>query len=146
MAGLSAADLLKWRWLCATGVYHASGNTLSPEVLDELVRINTGAEEFLCKHSNLWGKYDRYFGRCAAGLGIKETEHRLIQVKNGECMARSTADGKQMAPAPWEMRQLEQARPRPACVCDVQLNGALSTTNTHVVHVSCVAPPLMSML
>ena len=32
MAGLSAADLLKWRWLCATGVYHASGNTLSPEV------------------------------------------------------------------------------------------------------------------
>ena len=34
--GLNAGDMLKWRWLCATGVYHAAGNTLSVEVLAEL--------------------------------------------------------------------------------------------------------------
>ena len=36
--GLSAGDLLKWRWLCSTGVYHASGNTLSLEILDRIAQ------------------------------------------------------------------------------------------------------------
>ena len=71
-AGLSAADLLKWRWLCATGVYHASGNTLSLEILREINLLGTTAEELLCRRSNLWGAHARYFDRCAAGLGIKE--------------------------------------------------------------------------
>lgn len=35
IGGLSAKDLLKWRWLCSTGVYHAAGNTLSLEILQE---------------------------------------------------------------------------------------------------------------
>lgn len=42
--------------------------------------VNRGyssAEEFLCKHSNMWGENDFFFDRCAAGLGIKETEDRL---------------------------------------------------------------------
>lgn len=52
-AGLNPQDLLKWRWLCATGVYHAAGNTLSVEVLNELGKRNEGAEEFLCKRSNV---------------------------------------------------------------------------------------------
>ena len=32
VGGMNAQDLLKWRWLCSTGVYHAAGNTLSVEV------------------------------------------------------------------------------------------------------------------
>jgi hypothetical protein len=71
-AGLSSADLLKWRWLCATGVYHAAGNTLSPEILMEIGRQGSTAAQYLCKRSNRWGANARYFDRCAAGLGMKE--------------------------------------------------------------------------
>ena len=39
IGGISPKDLLKWRWLCATGVFHASGNTLSVEALH---RVNLG--------------------------------------------------------------------------------------------------------
>ena len=45
MAALSAADLLKWRWLCATGVYHAAGNTLSLPILKTLTQQGTGVED-----------------------------------------------------------------------------------------------------
>jgi hypothetical protein len=63
ISGLNARDLLKWRWLCATGVYHAAGNTLSVPILAELARRNLGAEEYLCKRSNLWGDTAFYFDR-----------------------------------------------------------------------------------
>ena len=126
MAGLSAGDMLKWRWLCATGVYHAAGNTLSLEILDKLVSIGSSAEEYLCKRANVWGENDRfgsslqlwcyhvllhtslcpmrrYFDRCAAGLGIKETEMRLQSVSSGKC----ASNPKQWAAA-WELQQLDQ--------------------------------------
>ena len=115
MAGLSAKDLLKWRWLCATGVYHAAGNTLSVAIMKEIVSVGQGAEEFLCKHANVWGATDRYFDRCAAGLGIKETELRLEKVKRRQCEAvggsasRGGAVGSASPPAAaWELRQLQQ--------------------------------------
>jgi hypothetical protein len=66
MSGLSAADMLKWRWLCATGVYHASGNTLSLEILEQLVNIESNAEEFLCKRANIWSENDRSTARIYA--------------------------------------------------------------------------------
>jgi hypothetical protein len=87
-SGLSPKDLLKWRWLCATGVYHAAGNSLSVEVLDDLVREGSSAEELLCRRSNLWGADARYFDRCAAGLGMRETEMRLDLVRQGQCPPR----------------------------------------------------------
>ena len=40
MSGLGADTLLMWRWLCATGVYHAASNTLSNEVLYEVGQKN----------------------------------------------------------------------------------------------------------
>ena len=46
LAGLNAADLLKWRWLCATGVYHAAGNTLSLELLRDISNIGSSVEEY----------------------------------------------------------------------------------------------------
>jgi hypothetical protein len=109
-SGLNPKDLLKWRWLCATGVYHAAGNTLSVEVLAKLGEIGSKAEDFLCKRSNLWGDDAAYFDRCAAGLGMLETEGRLGLVKDGTCPARRLLeDGvTPRQPAPWESRQLMQ--------------------------------------
>ena len=110
-SGLSAADLLKWRWLCSTGVYHASGNTLSLEILDRIAQSGEGgAEDFLCKRSNLWGEDARYFDRCAAGLGIKETEGRLELVRSGQCVPRLVTEEPRVTaePAAWELRQLQQ--------------------------------------
>jgi hypothetical protein len=63
LSGLNAQDLLKWRWLCATGTYHAAGNTLSVPILAEIARLGLGAEEYLCKRSNLWGDTAFYFDR-----------------------------------------------------------------------------------
>ena len=54
--GLTALDLAMFRWLCATGVYHAAGNTLSIPIMAHLAHAQIGAQEFLCKHSNLWGR------------------------------------------------------------------------------------------
>ena len=102
-SGLNPKDLLKWRWLCATGVYHASGNTLSVEILDKLVQENSGAEEYLCKRQNIWGEDARYFDRCAAGLGMKETEGRLQLTRQGDCPARPGR-----VPVDWELHQLAQ--------------------------------------
>ena len=133
MAGLSAKDLLKWRWLCATGVYHAAGNTLSPEVLVEVGNRGESAEEFLCRHSNVWGENDRYFERCAAGLGIKETEVRLQQVIDGTCKPAITADGSQKPPADWELRELQQFGPTQQLSC----NPASLVTGFTVVTTTC---------
>jgi len=107
-AALSAKDMMKWRWLCATGLYHAAGNTLSVEVLSQLNAAGSGAQEYLCKRSNLWGDSARYFDRCAAGLGVKETEARLQMVRDGQCTPRVLASGELRPPADWEMLQLSQ--------------------------------------
>ena len=75
-SGLNPKDLLKWRWLCATGVYHAAGNTLSLEVFDELHRQGESAQGLLCRRSNLWGPESRYFDRCTPE-GVKPTADAL---------------------------------------------------------------------
>jgi len=121
--GLSAQDLLKWRWLCCTGVYHAAGNTLSVPMLHAVDQLGWSAEELLCKRSNLWGGSAFYFDRCAAGLGMKETEGRLELVRQGSCPHGAAggwsalAAGAREAPLPlplplppaaWEARQLQQ--------------------------------------
>ena len=103
LSGLNAQDLLKWRWLCATGVYHAAGNTLSVEILQKLNDVGSGAEEYLCKRSNLWGDDAYYFDRCAAGRGMKEREERRRVGKEGKC---KPVPGRE--PAPWELQQLRQ--------------------------------------
>ena len=58
-------------------MYHAAGNTLSVEALQAVGRIGSTAQDFLCRRSNLWGDDSPYFDRCAAGLGMVETEARL---------------------------------------------------------------------
>ena len=98
-----------------------------PQVLSELVTIDQGAEEFLCKHSNVWSEGDRYFDRCAAGLGIKETEHRLEDVRNGVC--KPSGNG----PAPWEQRQLDQFGDTQQLSC----NPASLTTGFTVANGQC---------
>lgn len=107
-SGLNPKDMLKWRWLCATGVYHAAGNTLSSEIYRDLAASGSGAEEYLCRRSNLWGDEQRWFDRCAAGLGMIETEARLDRIKDGTCHARTEPNGAPTPPAPWESHWLRQ--------------------------------------
>ena len=107
-SGLNPQDMLKWRWLCATGVYHASGNTLSVEALQRTIDEDSSAQELLCRRSNLWGDNTPYFDLCAAGLGMKETEIRRTLVKEGRC---KTSPDKR--PAQWELAQLAQCTLRP---------------------------------
>ena len=127
--GLNSKDLLKWRWLCATGVYHAAGNTLSVEVLHELGRIGSGAHEFLCKRSHLWGDDTPYFDRCAAGLGMKETEGRLERVTDGTCKPRKSDDGSVMAPAAWESHWLREYGQTMQLSCNPAKYFALANDN-----------------
>ena len=54
-SGLDGTNLLMWRWLCATGVYHAAANTLSVEILREIGNRGLSAEEYLCQHQSVWG-------------------------------------------------------------------------------------------
>jgi len=97
-------NLLMWRWLCSTGVYHAAANTLSLEITREIVYTGgQTVEEFLCKHQHVWGEDDVYFDRCAAGLGMSDAEHRLAKVKQGSC---KPIFGKE--PADWELFQMKQ--------------------------------------
>ena len=95
---------MMWRWLCATGVYHAAANTLSVEIMRDIGRSEKTVEEFLCKHQNVWSENDRYFDRCAAGLGMSDAEHRLAKVMSGDCKLRSANS----APADWETYQMRQ--------------------------------------
>lgn len=60
-------------------------------------------QDFLCKKANVWGPEARYFDRCAAGLGMKETENRRLTVADGTCK-RDPAKG----PAEWETYWLKQ--------------------------------------
>ena len=92
-----------WRWLCATGVYHAAANTLSVEIMHAIGSKGETAEEYLCKHQNVWGENERYFDRCAAGLGMIDAEHRLAKVMSGDCKL-----GYAKEPAQWEKRQMNQ--------------------------------------
>ena len=43
--GLTALDLGMFRWLCATGVYHAAGNTLSIPIMSALAEKGSDAED-----------------------------------------------------------------------------------------------------
>ena len=42
-----------WRWLCATGVYHAAANTVTVENLYEIGRAGGTVEEYLCQHQHV---------------------------------------------------------------------------------------------
>ncbi|KAL1528477.1 hypothetical protein AB1Y20_009820 [Prymnesium parvum] len=102
-AGMDGINLLMWRWLCATGVYHAAANTLSVEILHMIGKWRGSVEEFLCKHQNVWGDTDRYFDRCAAGLGISDAEERLKKVTSEDCKVHAGR-----SPAAWEWFQWQQ--------------------------------------
>jgi len=111
--GWDGVNLLMWRWLCATGVYHAAANTLSVEIMHEIGTKGESAEEFLCKHMNVWGENTRYFDRCAAGLGMIDAEHRLAKVMNDDC---KRTPGK--APAEWERYHQRQFGPTLQLSCN----------------------------
>ena len=45
---LSAKELLKWRWLCTTGIYHSALNTLSINGYHAIIQRGEAAEDFVC--------------------------------------------------------------------------------------------------
>lgn len=96
---ITGKDLLKCRWICTTGIYHSAGNSLSLEGLKGIADKGISVEDFACMRSDAWTENDPVFARCAAGLGIQESEWRLDMVKRGDCEARG-----QMAQ--WERNQL----------------------------------------
>ena len=111
--GWDGINLMMWRWLCATGVYHAAANTLSLEILQQIGDSRQSVEEYLCKHQNVWGVDDVYFDRCAAGLGISDSEKRLEKVMNGHCQPTRLKE-----PAAWEKWQMQQFGPSLQLSCD----------------------------
>eukprot|EP00966_Prymnesium_polylepis_P275020 6354880-Prymnesium_polylepis.1 len=111
--GYDGINLLMWRWLCATGVYHAAANTLSVEVLYEIGTAGGTVEEYLCQHQNVWSEKDRYFDRCAAGLGMIDAEHRLAKVMSGDCKLHASQRA-----ADWETFQLRQFGPALQLSCN----------------------------
>lgn len=119
-----------WRWLCATGVYHAAANTLSVEIMHEIGTSGQTVEEFLCKHQHVWGLDDRYFDRCAAGLGMIDAEHRLAKVMSSDCKTT-----RNKAPAAWETWQMQQFGPTLQLSCD----PASPTTGFTTVMGTCPA-------
>ena len=127
MAGLDGTNLLMWRWLCATGVYHAAANTLSVDILHEIGRSEQSVEEYLCKHQHVWSENKRYFDRCAAGLGMIDAEHRLEKVMSGDCKRSGGT------PDEWELFQLHQFGPTLQLSC----NPASTVTGFTVVMGGC---------
>ena len=113
MSGLDGTNLLMWRWLCATGVYHAAANTVSVEIMRKIGESGKSVEEYLCQRQNVWSEKDRYFDRCAAGLGMIDAEQRLAKVMSGDCKLRY---GKE--PAEWEMYQYRQFGPTMQLSCN----------------------------
>ena len=106
---LGAQELLKARWLCASGVYHSAGNTLSIAAFRAVIAAEITAQEFLCKyHDDVWGPDDHYFARCNAGLGVEETEFKLSQVVRGDCDVHflDAATGEAKVPDEWEQKQI----------------------------------------
>ena len=130
-SGLDGQNLLIWRWLCATGVYHAAANSLSLEMISLLAERDDSAEEWLCKHQHVWSEGDRYFDRCAAGLGMVDAEHRIAKVKSGQCKMRTY--GK--PPSVWEQRQDAQFGDTLPLSC----NPASPTTGYTTVMATCPA-------
>ena len=111
--GLDGINSLMWRWLCATGVYHAAANTVSVEMMHKIGTAGGTVEEYLCQHQNVWGEGDRYFDRCAAGLGMIDGEHRLAKVMTGECKVDPDK-----GPAEWELYQWSQFGPALQLTCN----------------------------
>ena len=141
LAGLNAADLLKWRWLCSTGVYHAAGNTLSVEILRDISNIGSSVEEYLCKRSALWGDDARYFDRCAAGLGMRDAEGRLDLVRKRRCKPRLNGARQPVAPAAWETLQFNQFGQPLQLSCNPALYFPLANTKcpmAYKAHFPCV--------
>ena len=101
---------------------------MSVEILKQIGDGEQSVEEYLCKHQNAWGDDDRYFDRCAAGLGITDSEHRLAKVMAGDC---KVTKGK--APAAWETFQMEQFGPSLQLSC----NPASPTTGFVPVMSTC---------
>lgn len=111
--GLDGINLLMWRWLCATGVYHAAANTVSVEMIHKIGEAGGTVEEYLCQHQNVWNENERYFDRCAAGLGMIDAEHRLTKVMTGTCKHDPDKE-----PAEWELFQWNQFGPALQLSCD----------------------------
>lgn len=96
-AGLNPKDMLKWRWLCATGVYHAAGNTLSVEAFRDIAASGTTAEEYLCKRSNVWGEGGSLLFRTLAALCAVQYSQRYRCVAHdglsiGACLEDASLD------------------------------------------------------
>ena len=104
---LSAKELLKSRWLCASGIYHSAGNTLSIAGFKAVTEVGLTVQEFMCKeHRATWGDDDGWFMRCNAGLGMAEAEFKLWQVGNGDCPDPMDGQGKLLPLSAWELQQL----------------------------------------
>lgn len=83
---ITSKDLLRWRWLCASGIYHSAGNTISSAALKAAIPLGLIAEEIVCKvHNDVWTSKTSYFGRCAAGLGMDD-----VQVCSNAAAPKST--------------------------------------------------------
>ena len=105
---LTAQELLRVRWLCASGIYHSAGNSLSVAGFKAVIAAEITAQEFLCKfHDDEWGAEDHYFARCNAGLGMEEAEFKLSQVVRGDCPdPLDAATGEVLPPSAWEQKQM----------------------------------------
>ena len=94
---LEPKALLMWRWLCATGVYHHAGASLTLQTLQAVAadaspsREGRTAHELLCmRPASLGNMGTPQFNRCAGvqGLGVEEAELRLGFVRAGLCDER----------------------------------------------------------
>jgi len=97
---MTAKDVLRFRWLCSSGIYHSAGNTISNAGLQLAAQNGMSGQEFLCKRATLavWGDNDPHFERCVAGLGMEEVDFKQQIVKEGKCDIEAS-------PAPWELKQ-----------------------------------------
>jgi len=104
---VGSKELLRWRWICATGVYHSAVNTLSLEALYVLQDAGILVEDLICKRTNRETEDRPYFVKCAAGLGVQEAEEKLDRVRKNVCYPKRRDDGTPYAPAQWEVNQLK---------------------------------------
>lgn len=111
--GLDGLNLLKWRWLCSTGVYHAAANSLSSSILRQIGMQGRSVEEYLCQHQNVWGANSTYFDRCAAGAGMADAEERLRKLVAGSCNLSVNEKA-----SDWETQQLHQFGPQLQLSCN----------------------------
>eukprot|EP00326_Haptolina_ericina_P033261 CAMPEP_0181245200 /NCGR_PEP_ID=MMETSP1096-20121128/43290_1 /TAXON_ID=156174 ORGANISM="Chrysochromulina ericina, Strain CCMP281" /NCGR_SAMPLE_ID=MMETSP1096 /ASSEMBLY_ACC=CAM_ASM_000453 /LENGTH=638 /DNA_ID=CAMNT_0023341847 /DNA_START=39 /DNA_END=1952 /DNA_ORIENTATION=+ len=111
---LSSKELLKWRWLCTTGIYHSALNTLSVNGYHAIDQRGEVAEDFVCKKDETRDAGGRLpeFERCAAGLGAGGAEWKIRMVREGACPVRKDEEGVIMPPAEWEIQQLGRPQMR----------------------------------